>query len=99
MRIVRSGMWLYDGSVEKPVDVVAFDFDWWHEFARADGSLEAGDEARPLGPDGFLYYVRFRRAGDLGTPTWVDSYGHDTAEAAMDAAAQKAPTQIVWLRT
>jgi len=96
MHIVRSGKWLYDGAVEKPVDIVAFDFDWWHEMARAGDELEEGEVAEPLGPDGRLYYVRFVHAGDLGSPTWVDSGGHHSIDGTMAAAEAKAPTPIEW---
>lgn len=28
IKIVKSGTWLYDGTVEKPVDIIALDYDW-----------------------------------------------------------------------
>ncbi len=94
MLIVRSGVWLYDGSVETPVDIVAFEFDWWHRLAADDAPEQ--DEPKPVGPDGLLYYVRFKHAGDAAVPTWVDSAGHDTVDEAMRTAATKAPSPIVW---
>ena len=99
VRIVRSGEWLYDDSVEKPVHIVALDFDFWHEVGRADDALEEGETPRPLGPDGCLYYVRFAHAGDRSTPTWVDSSGDTSLEAAMASAQGKMPTTITWRRT
>ena len=98
MRIVKRGRWRHEGSVEMPVDIVAFEFDWWHEHARQDGTLEPGTEPVPLGDNGLLYYVRFRRAGERSEPTWVDSSGHETAAAAMADAQEQSPTPIRWNR-
>ena len=98
MRIVKRGRWRHDGSVEMPVDIVAFDFDWWHEAARAEGTLEPDEEPRPLGENGYLYYVRFRRAGEQSEPTAVDSPGHETAAAAMADAQSQSPAPIRWNR-
>jgi hypothetical protein len=94
--IVRSGDWLYDGAVQMPVDVVALDFDGCFELRRADDGCHAGDEPQPLGPDGFLYFVRFQGAGRTTTPTWVDSGGHPTVEGAMATAQAKLPWPISW---
>jgi hypothetical protein len=43
-----------------------------------------------------LYYVRFVHAGEKRTPTWVDSGGLPTIEAAMTVAQQKVPAPIEW---
>ncbi len=94
--IVRSGVWLYDGSVESPVDIVAFDFDWWHQLAVDDGTAEPDEQPQPVGPDGLLYYVRFKHAGQATTPTWVDSGGHTTVDQAMRTAETNAPSSIEW---
>ena len=96
LRIVRSGAWLYDHSVLQPVDIVALDCDVWWEIDAADGHLEEGDEPTPMGAEGFLYYVRFRQAGAEEEPTWVDSAGYQTVEAAMAAAEARAPSSISW---
>ena len=40
LRIVARGTWLYGGSVETPVDIIALDYDWEYEFDRTDGQLE-----------------------------------------------------------
>ena len=98
MRIVKRGRWRYDGSVEMPVDIVAFEFDWWHELSRQDGTLAPGEEPLPLGDDGLLYYVRFKRAGERSEPTWVESHGHETAAAAMADAQEQSPAPIRWTR-
>lgn len=96
LKIVRTGRWLYDGTVEQPVDIVAFDHDWWYELAKADGTLEDGEVAKPLGRDGVLYYARFQRAGEDQEPTWVDSDGYKTCEEAMQAAQEKVASPITW---
>ena len=96
MRIVKSGRWLYDSSVEKPVDIVALDFDYHYEIAHADGTLDAGEQPQPMGEDGVLYYVRFRSAGDKRTPTMVDSRGLAALSEAIAIAEQQAPSPIRW---
>ena len=93
---MRSGTWLYDDAVPKPVDVVGLDFDFWYEIGRADDQLEPDEMPQPLNADGVLYYVRFRSAGDESLPTWVDSPGFDTIEAAVAEAQAKAPAPIEW---
>lgn len=96
LKIVRTGRWLYDDGVERTVDIVALDYDWWHELAKADGTLEDGEVAEAPGMDGFLYYARFQRAGDDHEPTWVDSNGHKTCEEAMQSAEKKVVGRIIW---
>lgn len=96
MRIVRKGRWLYDGAVYRPVDIVALDRDWWYELAAADGTVEPGESPAPMGDSGFLYYVRFRRAGERRRSTWMDSPGHRTVEAAIADAEARVPSPIEW---
>jgi len=96
LKIVQTGIWFYDDTVEMPVDVVGLDYDWWYELAKADGQLDDGEVPEALGSDGFLYYARFQRAGERNEPTWVDSYGHKTTEEAMKAAQEKVVDRIVW---
>jgi len=98
LKIVLTGTWLYDGLVEKAVDIVALEYDWWHSLAEADGQLEEGETPLPLGPDGCLYYVRFQRALNPAESTWVDSYGHQTLSGAMAAAEDKVVGKIGWQR-
>ena len=98
MRIVKRGRWRHNGSVEMPVDIVAFEFDWWHEMSRMDGTLDPDEEPVPLGENGLLYYVRFQRAGERSEPTLVDSSGHETAAAAMADAQAQSPAPIRWTR-
>ena len=69
IKIVQTGSWLYDDTVEMPVDVVALDYDWWYELAKADGQLEESEVPEALGSDGFLYYARFQRSGERNEPT------------------------------
>jgi hypothetical protein len=95
MQLARTGRWVYGGA-EKLVDIVAFPFDFWYRVGRAAGALDHGETQVPLGPDGVLYYVRFTGAGDARMPTWVESSGRGTLEAAMAAAEERAPTPIVW---
>lgn len=66
---MRTGIWLYDGTVEKSVDIIALEFGWWYSLAFEDGQLEDGEEQIPLGPDCCLYYARFQRALDTNEPT------------------------------
>ncbi|MGX6449604.1 hypothetical protein ACVU7I_16305 [Patulibacter sp. S7RM1-6] len=96
LRICRSGHWVYGGSARKPVDVVALPYDFWFELGRSSHSLEPGERPRPLGPDGVLYYGRFRHAGEAESPTWPDTSGYAAVEDAMRAAQERAPTPIVW---
>lgn len=96
LKIIRTGRWRYDGVVEKSVDIVALDYDWWYELAKAGGTLADGELAEDLGSDGFLYYARFTRAGEENEPTWVDSGGHKTCDEAMKAAQRKVVGAIDW---
>ena len=94
--MVREGVWIYDGSVAQPVDIVALDFDFWFTIAEADGALEADEAPQAFGPDGWLYYHRFTRAGDRSEPTWVDSPGYATIDEAVVSAEARVPSPIVW---
>ena len=95
VRIERTGTWRYDERVELSVDIVSMTFDFWHQVGIVDGEVDS-EEALPLGDDGLLYYVRFRKAGSMEQPTWVDSGGYRTVHAAMAAAELKAPSAIIW---
>lgn len=86
MVIVKSGSWTYAGKVEKPVDVVGLSFDFWFEIARLDEQLEPGDKPQPLDDAGLIYYIRFQYAGQTSEPTWPDSIGYGTIDAAMLSA-------------
>lgn len=97
MQIVKSGVWRYDGSVDESVDIVALDFDFWHEIAKADGTLEEGEEPQHLSVEGQLYYVRFVHAGELAEPTWVDSVGHQSIADALVCAEGRVPEPIRWM--
>lgn len=96
LRIVRIGVWLYGGSVETPVDIVALDYDWHYKLGKEDGHLEPGEEPMPLGPDGWVYYVRFRHALEQTEPTWPDSPAFANVLEAMQHAEQKAVGGIRW---
>ncbi|WP_028050290.1 hypothetical protein [Cellulomonas sp. URHD0024] len=96
MVIVRSGRWLYDDTVEKPVDIVGLPYDFWFELGKADEQLEPGETPTTPGECGLLFYVRVRHAGETSTPTWPDSAGYATINEAMHAAEGRAPTAIIW---
>ena len=96
LRIVRVGTWLYGGSVDTPVDIVGLDYDYWYVLGKADGALEPGEVPRPLGKDGFLYYVRFREALDTSEPTSPDSSGYTSVAEAMRHAESKVVGGVRW---
>lgn len=96
MVIVRSGSWIYAGEVEKPVDIVGLPYDFWYELARVDEQLELDETPLPLNEEGLLYYVRFRHAGETSEPTWPDSSGYDSINAAIVNAEARVPSRIVW---
>jgi hypothetical protein len=96
LKIIRSGRWLYGGTVEMPVDVIGLDYDWYLESDKGAFGAEDGDQPMPLDREGFIYYVRFRMAGEIVEPTWVDTAGHSTPEEAMLAAESKILAGIVW---
>ncbi len=96
LEIVLTGTWLYDGLVAKPVDIVALDYDWWYRLGELDDQLEVGEMPKPMGQNGYLYYVRFRRATETNEPTWVDSDGHQELSDAMMAAEEKVVGEIQW---
>ena len=98
LEIVRTGTWLYDGLIEKAVDVIALQYDWWYSLAEADSQLEEGEMPLSLGPDGCLYYVRFQKALDPSEPTWVDSRGEIELSGAMQSAEAKVVGGIRWNR-
>lgn len=94
--IVKTGTWLYGGRVETPVDIIALDYDWWYSLAEADGQLEPGERPMTPGPDGCIYYVRFREALKHSEPVWPDSHGHATVSEAMKYAESKVVGGIKW---
>ncbi len=96
LAIVESGIWLYADSVEKPVDIISLDYDWWFELAKSDDQLEPDEIPEPLNHLGVLYYVRFKHAAENSEPTWPDSVGCQTIAQAKKIAQNKAPSQIVW---
>lgn len=96
MVIVRRGRWVYAHQQTMPVDIVGLPYDFWFELSRADGERETDEVAEPLGAEGMLYYVRFRHAGKNDMPTWPDSAGYPTVDAAMRSARARVPSPIVW---
>lgn len=96
LKIVQAGVWTHDSTVERSVDIVALDYDWWYELAKADDQLEGGERPKVPDSDGFLYYVRFQRAGETDEPSCVDSDGHKTSVEAMNAAQEKVASRLIW---
>jgi hypothetical protein len=78
---------------------IALTYDYWHETARADGDLADLEQPQPLGPDGFLYYVRYRKADSTETPTWVDGGGFASLDEAVAAAENGVPSPVIWSNT
>lgn len=97
LRIVARGTWLYGGSVDTPVDIVALDYDWGYELDRADGRLEPGQVPEKMGSEGVLYYGRFRCALDPAEPTSPDTPGFRSLEEAMRHAERIVAGGIRWL--
>jgi hypothetical protein len=93
-RVVRSGAWLYDGAVARPVHIVELNYDFWYEIAKADGLLESGEKPH-LNLQGLQYYVCFKDI-PADPPIWVDSIGHDSAELASSHAQSRVPSRISW---
>ena len=89
-------MWLYDEIAPTLVDIVALDYDFWFNLAQADDTLDPDEEPTPLGSQGFLYYARFKHAGDIEEPTWVESPGRATVQEAMRDAEAKTAGPIKW---
>jgi hypothetical protein len=97
LTIIRTGHWLYGGSVPMPVDIIGLDYDWYYESSsKGAGILEDDDRPIPLDSSGLIYYARFRKAGETAEPTWVDTVGDATPEDAMLAAESKIPAGIIW---
>ncbi|GAB3032733.1 hypothetical protein GCM10027285_14400 [Oleiagrimonas citrea] len=99
LNIAQTGKWLYGDTVFLPVDIIALDYDFWYEIGKADDQLEPDETPQQMGSDGYLYYVRFRRAGHLEAPTWVDSGGYVCIQDAMTYAESRVPTCIHWSGT
>jgi hypothetical protein len=86
--VVARGLWYYAGTVRLSVEIVSLPYDYWFKVGVADNILQSGDEPRPLGPDGVLYYVTFTAL--------LDSPGFPTVEEAKAHAQTRAPTPIAW---
>jgi len=92
--IVARGSWTYGGVATKPVFIIATDYDFWFEVAKADGDLEPGEEP-DLNAENRLYYLSFHGLRDNGT-FWPDSVAYKSIEAARLAGESRVPTSIVW---
>ncbi len=94
-RVVKSGTWLYDDTVEMLVYIVELDYDFWHEMAKSDGMLEADDKP-VVNSEGRRYYVCFREVPQA-PPIWVNSPGHDSLADACEDAQSKVASVITWM--
>lgn len=99
IEIKKNGVWLYDGTAEKPVDIISLPYDWWYRLAKADNMLEPNEEPDQLNEEGVLYYVRFRYAGESKDPIWVDSVGFQSINEAISEAESKVTGSIQWQTT
>ncbi|CAN5220181.1 hypothetical protein BH10PSE4_BH10PSE4_07880 [soil metagenome] len=86
-RTLAKGLWIYDGVAKAPVTVISLPFDYWYELAKGDEHLEPGEEPKPLGPEGVLYYASF---------TGVDSPGYPTVIQAKADAQTRLEVAISW---
>lgn len=92
-KIVRTGQWLYDEAVWRPVHVVRMNYDFWYEIAKVHDQLEPGEQP-DLNADGFCYYLLYSNPGPK--PWWPnESGGHSVAEA-MRRAEAALPSTVVW---
>lgn len=92
--IVRTGTWMYQGSVPIRVDIWRLDFDFWHHISELDGDDSYGDPAR-LGPDGHLYHARFSHQGEQPT-AWPSTSTCETEAEAIAAAEAKLAGPVAW---
>jgi len=93
-RVVRTGIWLYDGTVEKPVYIVELDHDFWYEIDKADGKLKPGEQPQ-LNDSGLAYYIYFREV-PARPPLWPDSGGLPSIDLACEYAQSRVPSPISW---
>lgn len=77
-----------------PVFIIATDYDFWFQVAKADGDLEPGEQP-DLNAEGRLYYLSFRCLRDDGT-FWPDSVHYKSIDEAKAAGQSRVPTPIVW---
>lgn len=96
LEIVKTGTWMYDKTVEKRVDIIALDFDFWYEIAKSDDRLEPSEAPQALDKNGRLYYSRFSSTGETDLPTWVDSVAYKEIARAMTGAEKKVTGGIRW---
>jgi len=97
-RIVRTGKWLYDGSVSKTVYIIEAKYSFFDNVDEDEiGDLGPGKQPELHG-DGLCYYVYFRKpTPELAVP--ADSPGFSTIQEASEHAESRAPTPIEWVDT
>ena len=82
---------MYDDCAAMPVDIIGLDYDFWHEIGKADDKLEPGEEPGPF----LLRDCCITPDSNTPLPTWVESVGRRTIDAAMKDAAAKVPGEIL----
>lgn len=93
-RVVVVGEWICAGTAPMPVYIVATDFGFWHELAKADDALDVDEEA-VLNDDGHTFYVPFHGL-PANRPFWPDSEALDSLTAAKAAAESRLPSPVKW---
>src|SRR5688500_12610747 len=96
LEIVKTGTYRTVLWFRAAVDIISLDYVWWHSLAEADDLAEPGEVPMPLGPDGLMYYGRFKQALQPSEPTWPDTFGHTTVAEAMQALSLKLGKRIRW---
>lgn len=80
-RVLRRGRWLYDGTLEKPVEIVVQNWDYYFE----DGYDAEGPD---LNEHGEAYYVMFDGVSRSRTFLSLDE--------AVDHALDILPSPVTW---
>lgn len=94
--LVRSGHWLYDGTVPMPINIVGLDFDFWYDIVAEEGMLDEGEVPMEPGADGLIYYLRLQPVDEGSKLTWVDSPGYQTIDEVIEKATTKVPPPLEW---
>jgi len=85
VEVVVVGEWLYADVQTRRVVILRANYDFWYEIAKADGSLEPGEQPS-LNADGFQYYLLYDKWPEGGR-FWPD--GSALTERDAKKAAEK----------
>ena len=96
LEIVKTGTYRTGLLSRARVDIISLNYDWWYSLAETDNQLEPGDEPMPLNAQGVIYYGRYKQALQQEEPTWPDTFGDATVEAAMRSIELKIGKKIRW---